>query len=224
MIRTYSARTSLGAADCHALAALVRDGGVIVLPTDTVYGIGTIATNPESITRLLAAKGRNRQMPPPVLVPTVESMDELCVNVPEAAYRLAEAYWPGGLTLILQARPDLGWDLGDTNGTLAVRMPDHEATLSLLRATGPMAVTSANTTGNPPALTIEEARDYFADRVDAYIDGGPSAVGTASSIIDLAHEPARAVRVGALSLEELSETAGVTITVPLASRRGYTQG
>ncbi|WP_175956063.1 L-threonylcarbamoyladenylate synthase [Schaalia sp. Marseille-Q2122] len=214
MTRSFSALSSLASEDCQALAALVRGGGVIVVPTDTVYGIGTIATKPESITRLLAAKGRDRQMPPPVLVPSTASIDELCVNVPEAAYRLAQAYWPGGLTLILEARPDLGWDLGDTKGTLAVRMPDHEATLALLEATGPMAVTSANTTGNPPALSIEEARDYFADRVDAYVDGGPSAVGRASSIIDLAHGQARAVRVGALSLEELSEAAGTTIAPP----------
>ena len=214
MICTYSALTSLASADRDALAAVVRDGGVIVLPTDTVYGIGTIATNPAAITRLLAAKGRDRQMPPPVLVSSVKSIDELCVEVPEAAYRLAHAYWPGALTLILRARPDLGWDLGDTNGTLAVRMPNHKSTLALLHATGPMAVTSANTTGNPPAITLEEARGYFADRVDAYVDGGPSVVGTASSIIDLAHGQARAVRVGALSLEELSKTAGLMIAPP----------
>lgn len=214
MTRIYSAAPSLPPEDLDALACLVRSGGVIVLPTDTVYGIGTTATNPEAITRLLAAKGRDRQMPPPVLVSTVTSIDELCVAVPEAAYHLAESYWPGGLTLILPARPDLGWDLGDTNGTIAVRMPDHAATLALLEVAGPMAVTSANTTGNPPALNIDEACTYFADRVDAYVDGGSSAVGTASSIIDLAHGQARAVRVGALSLEELSETAGVTITPP----------
>lgn len=215
MTRMYSALTALGADDRQVLAACVRGGGVIVLPTDTVYGIGTTATNPEAITRLMATKGRDRQMPPPVLVPNMESIDALCIEVPQAAYHLAEAYWPGGLTLVLQARPDLGWDLGDTNGTLAVRMPNHEATLALLADTGPMAVTSANTTGNPPALTIEQAQAYFGDLVDAYIDGGPSAVGTASSIIDLAHGQARALRVGALSLEELSQTAGVTIKTPL---------
>lgn len=214
MTLNYDAHSGLADADCRSLAALVREGGVIVLPTDTVYGIGTIATRPEAITRLLAAKGRDRQMPPPVLVPTAASIDELCVNVPEAAYRLAEAYWPGGLTLILEARPDLGWDLGDTNGTLAVRMPDHEATLALLAATGPMAVTSANTTGNPPAISIDEARGYFADRVDAYVDGGQSRVGTSSSIIDLVHGQACALRVGALSLEELSQTAGIVIAPP----------
>lgn len=214
MTLNYDAHSGLADADCRSLAALVREGGVIVLPTDTVYGIGTIATRPEAITRLLAAKGRDRQMPPPVLVPTAASIDELCVNVPDAAYRLAKAYWPGGLTLILEARPDLGWDLGDTNGTLAVRMPDHEATLALLAATGPMAVTSANTTGNPPAISIDEARGYFADRVDAYVDGGQSRVGTSSSIIDLAHGQARALRVGALSLEELSQTAGIVIAPP----------
>lgn len=214
MTRSYSALTELQSEDREALASLVRGGGIIVLPTDTVYGIGTTATNPAAITRLLAIKGRGRQMPPPVLVASIASIDELCVEVPEAAYRLAQAYWPGGLTLILPARPDLGWDLGDTHGTLAVRMPDHDATLTLLAATGPMAVTSANTTGNPPAVSIEEAQEYFADRVDAYLDGGPSAVGTSSSIIDLAHGQTRALRVGALSLEELSETAGVTITPP----------
>lgn len=186
----------------------VRGGGILVLPTDTVYGIGALASEPASVMRVLAAKGRGRQMPPPVLVGSIDAIDEVAVDVPAVAYNLARSFWPGALTLILQARPDLGWDLGDTFGTIAVRMPDHPVTLELLKNTGPLAVTSANTTGNPPAVRIDQAVEYFGDSVDLYIDGGPSQGGIASTILNLSDGHPRAVRVGALSLEELSSTVG----------------
>lgn len=209
-----SAHTTLAPADCEHAARILRDGSLAVLPTDTVYGIGALASDAAAVARLLAAKGRGRQMPPPVLLPSVDAMEEVAVNIPAVAHRLAQAYWPGGLTLILEARPDLGWDLGDTNGTLAVRMPDHPATLALLEATGPLAVTSANTTGEPPATHLAQAQDYFGDTVKVYIDGGPSQVGTASTILHLAEGQPRAIRLGALSLEELAATAGCDILAP----------
>lgn len=194
--------------DLNAAVDCVCSGGILVLPTDTVYGIGALASEPASVMRVLAAKGRGRQMPPPVLVGSIDAIDEVAVDIPAVAYSLARAFWPGALTLILQARPDLGWDLGDTFGTIAVRMPDHQATLELLKNTGPLAVTSANTTGNPPAVQIQQAVDYFADNVDLYIDGGPSQGGIASTILNLSDGHPRAVRVGALSLEELSNAVG----------------
>ena len=135
----------------------------------------------------------------------------LCVDIPEAARALARAFWPGGLTLILRARPDLGWDLGETGGTIGVRMPNQAALLRLLHDFGPMAVTSANLTGQPPATSVEQAVGYFGTRVSAYLDGGPTQGSTASSIVDFAHETPRALRFGTISLDDLSAAAGVPI-------------
>lgn len=210
------AENGLGPDEIDLAASIIRGGRLAVVPTDTVYGIGAIAADPVAVAEVLAAKGRGRQMPPPVLVPHVDAIDELMVNVPDSAYQLAQGFWPGALTLILQARPDLGWDLGETNGTLAVRMPDHPATVQLLQATGPMAVTSANTTGQPPALTCQEAQDYFGTAVDLYIDGGQSRGGVASTIIDLAAPEPRIIRLGALSLDEINAVAGLHLMPPQA--------
>ncbi|MDC4232850.1 L-threonylcarbamoyladenylate synthase [Actinomyces sp. B33] len=198
-------------ADLRAAVRIVATGGVVVLPTDTVYGIGARADDPAAVAAVLRAKGRGRQMPPPVLVADPDSIDRLAVDAPAAARRLAAAHWPGGLTLILPARPGLGWDLGDTGGTVALRMPDCRQALDLLAATGPMAVTSANLTGRPPATSIDEAIAAFGETVDAYIDAGPTASSTPSTIIDVAHGAPRAIRLGALSLDELSASAGEAI-------------
>lgn len=147
------------------VAAHVRAGGLAILPTDTVYGIGSLAADADAVAAVLAAKGRGRQMPPPVLVADPAQVDALVATVPPAARALMEACWPGALTLILDAAPDLGWDLGETGGTLALRMPDHPLALALLRATGPMAVTSANHTGQPPATDAASGAAAFPGRV-----------------------------------------------------------
>ena len=206
-----SAMPSLSASDLARAGSYVRDGRILVVPTDTVYGIGCAADNPEAVAAVLAAKGRGRQMPPPVLVASVDAIDLLCVDVPDAARTLARAFWPGGLTLILRARPDLGWDLGETGGTIGVRMPNQDALLRLLRDFGPMAVTSANLTGQPPATSVEAAIGYFGARVGAYLDGGPTKGSTASSIVDFAHDAPRALRLGTICLDDLSAAAGVAI-------------
>ena len=200
--------------EADALAHAIRelnDGRVLVVPTDTVYGIGCDASNPDAVSAVLAAKGRGRQMPPPVLVASVDAIDSLCVDVPDYARALARAFWPGGLTLILRARPDLGWDLGETGGTIGVRMPNQDALLTLLRDFGPMAVTSANLTGHPPATSVQQAIGYFGTSVAAYLDGGPTQGSTASSIVDFAHDAPRALRLGTISLDDLSAAAGVAI-------------
>ena len=200
--------------EADALAHAIRelnDGRVLIVPTDTVYGIGCDASNPDAVSTVLAAKGRGRQMPPPVLVASVDAIDSLCVDVPDYARALARAFWPGGLTLILRARPDLGWDLGETGGTIGVRMPNQGALLRLLRDFGPMAVTSANLTGQPPATSVEAAIGYFGARVAAYLDGGPTQGSTASSIVDFAHETPRVLRLGTIALDDLSAAAGVAI-------------
>lgn len=209
--RFFDCRTAWESGDLADAAALVTAGAVIVLPTDTVYGIGTAASEPAAVGALLATKGRGRQMPPPVLVASAGAIDELCVGAADVAHRLARAHWPGGLTLILDARPGLGWDLGDTGGTIALRMPDHPRTLELLEAAGPMAVTSANLTGQAPAISVDEAHAAFLDAIDAYIDAGPTPGATPSTIIDLAHGAPRVIRLGVLSLDQVCVSAGCDI-------------
>lgn len=169
----------------RAARQAIGRGELVVLPTDTVYGLAADAFSPEAVQRLLDAKGRGRQSPPPVLVPNTATLAALAAEVPAAAAALAEAFWPGPLTIVLPANPSLSWDLGDTGGTVALRIPDHELTLELLRETGPLAVSSANRTGKPAALNVSEAQRMLGDRVAVYLDAGESpGDGTASTIVD----------------------------------------
>ncbi|ERI39298.1 threonylcarbamoyl-AMP synthase [Arthrobacter sp. TES] len=192
----------------HAQRA-ISEKKCIVLPTDTVYGIAADAFSPLAVTMLLASKGRSRQMPPPVLIPRINALDGLATDVPADARALAQAFWPGGLTLILHAQPSLDWDLGDTKGTVALRMPDDELALELLGLTGPLAVSSANRTGQEAAQTASEARMQLAESVEVYLEGGFRPLqGTAavpSTIVDATRMPFRVVRQGAVPLESLRE-------------------
>ncbi len=210
----HDCTTGLSASDLGDTVEKIRSGHLIVAPTDTVYGIGADAENAEAVAAVLAAKGRGRQMPPPVLVADPSEISRLCTDVPESALRLARAHWPGGLTLILRARPDLGWDLGETGGTIALRMPAHPVALALLRMSGPMAVTSANLTSRPPATDVRQAIESFGEVVSVYLDGGPTPGPTPSTIVDVAHGALRAIRMGTLSLEILSAAAGEPIAPP----------
>lgn len=180
----------------------------IVLPTDTVYGIGADAFSAQGVAMLLAAKGRSRTMPPPVLIAQSATMDGLARDVPDAARKLAEAFWPGALTLILHAQPSLTWDLGETRGTVALRVPNDETALELLTATGPLAVSSANRTGNPAATTAAQAEEQLGESVDVYLDGGSRTSDEAettlpSTIVDCTGAEPRVVRQGAISLAQL---------------------
>ena len=186
----------------EAVAALNR-GAVVVLPTDTVYGIGADAFDADAVAALLAAKGRGRQMPPPVLVPDVRTLDGLATDVTDDVRELVERFWPGGLTVILTAQPMLAWDLGETHGTVALRMPDHPAALALLRRTGPLAVSSANRTGQPAAMSAQEAHDQLGASVQVYLDGGDAPGGVASTIVDATGPRMRVVRAGAITVDDL---------------------
>jgi L-threonylcarbamoyladenylate synthase len=192
-----------------AAAAAVLSGELVVLPTDTVYGVGADAFSPAAVTRLLAAKGRGREKPPPVLVGSVRAASALVDDLGPWGQQLIDEFWPGGLTIVCRAQRTLNWDLGDTKGTVAVRMPEDPVTLALLKETGPMAVTSANLTGKPPATTAEQAREQLGDAVAVYLDGGPSAGGQASTMVDLTGEFPRMLRSGAISIGRLREIAGV---------------
>ncbi|WP_338751025.1 L-threonylcarbamoyladenylate synthase [Janibacter alittae] len=192
----------------EACVDAVRRGEVVVIPTDTVYGIGADAFDPAAVSDVLEAKGRGRDMPPPVLVPDVRTIDGLARAVPDAARRLIEALWPGPLTLVLQAQPSLRWDLGETAGTVALRMPDDEVALAVLRETGPLAVTSANRTGEPAATSVTDAAVQLGPSVSVYVDGGPRATVAPSTILDCTGDHPQVLREGAIDRARLEEVLG----------------
>ncbi|TDW29172.1 L-threonylcarbamoyladenylate synthase [Cryobacterium psychrophilum] len=154
-----------------ALSAIGRSA-LVVIPTDTVYGIAADAFSPGAVQNLLDAKGRGRTSPPPVLIPAVTTMDALAVGIPEPVRDLVAKFWPGGLTVILNAQPSLVWDLGETRGTVALRMPSNQVALDVLKETGPLAVSSANLSGQPAAVDAQSAEAALGDRVAVYLDGG----------------------------------------------------
>lgn len=196
-----------------AAAGAVRAGQLVVLPTDTVYGLGCDAFSSTAVQALLDAKGRGRDMPLPVLVGSWSTVDGLVLGVPQRARTLIEAFWPGGLSLVLPHASSLAWDLGDTRGTVMLRMPLHPVALELLRDVGPMAVSSANRSGLPPAATVEQAREQLAERVPVYLDGGPSGEPQASTIIDLTADDPVVLREGAVPVAQISEVLGLAIQV-----------
>ncbi len=190
-----------------AAITAARGGRLVVLPTDTVYGLGADAFSPQAVRDLLAAKGRGPDMPVPVLVGSWATLDGLVMAVSPTARKLIEAFWPGGLSLIVEHAPSLSWNLGDTRNTVMVRMPLQPVALELLRAVGPMAVSSANISGSPPATTVAQAQAQLGGSVGVYLDGGPATIGIASTIVDLTGEVPIVRRAGAVSLERLREVA-----------------
>jgi L-threonylcarbamoyladenylate synthase len=187
----------------------VQQGELVVLPTDTVYGLGADAFTPAAVTALLAAKGRGRNMPPPVLVGSVRAAAALTEALGPYGQDLIDEFWPGPLTLVFRASPTLMWDLGDTMGTVAVRMPLHPVALDLLRRTGPMAVSSANLHGGPAATTADEAQQQLDEAVSVYLDGGPCADNVPSTILDLTGTVPRMLRAGAISVDALRKVVPV---------------
>jgi L-threonylcarbamoyladenylate synthase len=195
-------------------------GELVVIPTDTVYGVAADAFAPAAVQRLLDAKGRDRTAPPPVLVPGIPTLDALAETVPPEVRELVARFWPGGLTIVLRARSSLAWDLGETRGTVAVRMPSHRIALELLSETGPLAVSSANRTGEPAAMTATEAEAALGDSVAVYLEAGASgtgypdaAAGTGSTIVDatgLEHPDGklRILRHGVVPDEAIVEIVG----------------
>jgi L-threonylcarbamoyladenylate synthase len=186
-------------------------GDLVVIPTDTVYGIAADAFNPDAISALLAAKGRTRSSPPPVLVPGVATLDALAESVSQPVRDLVDAFWPGGLTIIVPARASLAWDLGDTRGTVALRQPASPIALELLTEVGPLAVSSANLTGEPAATTARMALDSLGDSIEVYLDGGETDT-VVSTIVDAsAYEgpgSIRIVRLGAIDEAQLRAVIG----------------
>ncbi|OEU85697.1 hypothetical protein DB35_13020 [Streptomyces abyssalis] len=184
-------------------ASAVRRGELVVLPTDTVYGIGADAFSPDAVGDLLEAKGRGRNMPSPVLVGSPNTLHGLVTDFSESAWELVDAFWPGALTLVARHQPSLTWDLGDARGTVAVRMPLHPVAIELLKEFGPMAVSSANLTGHPAPQDCDAAQEMLGDSVAVYLDGGPTPDSVPSSIVDVTQRTPVLLRTGAVSAEEL---------------------
>jgi tRNA threonylcarbamoyl adenosine modification protein (Sua5/YciO/YrdC/YwlC family) len=191
-----------------AVGAL-KGGRLVVMPTDTVYGIGADAFDNTAVTALLSAKGRGRDMPVGVLVGSWHTIEGLVYTVPDGARELIRAFWPGALSLVVAQAPSLQWDLGDARGTVMLRMPLHPVAIELLREVGPMAVSSANVSGSPPAVSAEEARSQLGDLVDIYLDAGPSEQQAASTIVDLTGDTPRLLRAGPVSVERIAEVLGM---------------
>ena len=207
-IRRYdmSARSERATGLDFAESAIAR-GDLVVLPTDTVYGLGCDAFTPDAVAKLLRAKGRGRDLPVPVLVANPRVLDGIAANLTDTARALVAGFWPGGLTVVGHVQPSLSWDLGETGGTVAVRMPLHPVALELLARTGPLAVSSANVSGSPPATDIDQAIEMLGEKVVAYLDGGPSGDPVPSTIVDVTTDPPRVLRVGDISVEALREVA-----------------
>jgi L-threonylcarbamoyladenylate synthase len=192
-------------AGLDAAAEAIGRGELVLMPTDTVYGVAADAFTPTAVTRLLAAKNRGRHMPVPVLIGEASTLAGLVMRVPTVANRLAQEVWPGGLTLVLEHAPSLAWDLGDAEGTVAVRLPDDDLARDLLRRTGPLAVSSANRSGRPAATTAQEAEAQLGEHAAVVLDGGPRASSAASTIVDCSGPVPRVLRVGAIDPERLRE-------------------
>lgn len=192
------------AGEAAAVSALA-EGDLVVFPTDTVYGLAADAFSPAAVERLVTAKGRDRTVPPPVLIATPGTLAALAVDVPAWLQTMTSDLWPGPLTVICRSQPSLDWDLGDTHGTVAVRVPDDEVARAVLLESGPLAVSSANLTGEPPATTIDAAERMLGDAVAVYLDAGPSAVGVASTILDVTSATPRILRPGPIGLDVLHQ-------------------
>src|SRR5271168_4849284 len=190
-------------------AGAVKNGGLVVMPTDTVYGIGADAFDSAAVTALLAAKGRGRDMPVGVLVGSWHTIEGLVYTVPAGARELIRAFWPGALSLVVAQAPSLQWDLGDARGTVMLRMPLHPVAIELLREVGPMAVSSANVSGRPAAINVDNARGQLGDLVDVYLDAGPSEQQAASTILDLTGSEPRILRSGPVSAEGIAAVLGL---------------
>ncbi|WP_029108206.1 L-threonylcarbamoyladenylate synthase [Mycobacterium sp. URHD0025] len=187
----------------------VKGGRLVVMPTDTVYGIGADAFDSEAVGALLAAKGRGRNMPVGVFVGSWNTIDGLVYSVPAAARELIRAFWPGALSLVVTQAPSLQWDLGDANGSVMLRMPLHPVAIELLREVGPMAQSSANVSGRPAAVTAAEAHEQLGDKVEVYLDGGPAEQQAASTIVDLTGDQPRILRTGPISAADIARVVGV---------------
>ncbi len=195
------------AAGLRRAVALLRHDSVVAFPTETVYGLGAHAFSPAAVAEVYRLKNRPSWNPLIVHVPTVAAARSLAADWPSVADELAARFWPGPLTLVVRQQPSLQWDLGETRGTVAVRMPDHDVAIELLSRTGPMAVSSANRTGLPPAQDADNAEKMLGEHVRVILDAGPTPGAVPSTIVDCTTDEGRVLRQGVITLDQLNEVA-----------------
>ena len=192
-------------------AAILRDGGVAAVPTETVYGLAANALSGEAVEKIFAAKGRPEHKPVSIFVTGMEMAERFCRDIPGGAYRLAEAFWPGPLTVILRRRENVPDAVTAGGGGVGVRVPDHETALALLRLTDlPLTGTSANLSGQAPTRTGAEAFSIFKGRIDCVVDGEAPG-GVPSTVVDLTGERAKILRFGAISAQALEKVLGEVV-------------
>jgi L-threonylcarbamoyladenylate synthase len=181
---------------------VVQAGGLIVFPTDTVYGLAAGLNNPDAIDLIYAVKGRETTKAVAVLIGAVEQLEQVTTSLPPAAARLAARFWPGALTLVVPRRADLPPNLSNLP-TVGVRMPDHRFAQKLLQASGPLATTSANRSGAPDSLTAEAVLQQLDGKVHLVLDGGRCPGGVPSTVVDCTAADLRILRAGAIPAEEI---------------------
>ncbi len=195
--------------DIDEAAAILRSGGLVGIPTETVYGLGANGLDPRAVGRIFEAKGRPQDNPLILHVPSADWLERWCVDVPETAYTLAGRFWPGPLTMILKRGPEVPDVVTAGLDTVGMRCPDHPVCRAILFAAGvPVAAPSGNTSGRPSPTTAAHMMEDMDGRIDAIVDGGPCAVGVESAIIDLTVTPPRLLRPGGITLEQLREVLG----------------
>jgi L-threonylcarbamoyladenylate synthase len=187
----------------EAAASAVQGGLLVVVPVESAYGLACDAFSVPAVGDLLEFKGDPARRPPAVLVPNVRTLDGLATQVPDATRALAEAFWPGLLTLVCAEQPTLTWDLGDNRGTVALRMPVHPLALELLAQTGPLALTTAAPVGTPAPRDCDRALQLVGEYAEVYLDAGPSPWTATSTVVDGRGEVPRVVRLGAVTPDEL---------------------
>ena len=198
------------AADTPQIAAdIIKKGGLVAIPTETVYGLGADGLNPEAVAKIFEAKGRPQDNPLILHVAQADQIQLFCQDIPEAAYRLAEAFWPGPLTMVLPARDSVPLSTRAGLPSVAVRCPDNAVTRQIIRLAGvPLAAPSANISGKPSTTTAEHVLHDHSGNIEAIVDGGPCRVGLESTIVDLTEARPRLLRPGGITPEQLLEVLG----------------
>lgn len=197
-------------------ATLLQEGQLVAIPTETVYGLGADGLQPEAVAKIFAAKGRPQDNPLILHIADAEQLEELCYDIPDSAYKLAQAFWPGPLTMVLPAKSIVPKCTTAGLPTVAVRCPDCQITRQIIRLAGvPVAAPSANISGKPSTTSADHVYHDHNGKIPLIVDGGPCRVGVESTIIDLTEKPPRLLRPGGITPEQLSAVLG-EITVDKA--------
>ena len=205
--------------DIDEAAAILRDGGLVGIPTETVYGLGANGLNEEAVAHIFEAKGRPQDNPLILHIPSADHLERYCKEIPLTAYQLAEAYWPGPLTMILKRKPIVPDVVTAGLDTVGMRCPSHPVCHAILEAADvPVAAPSGNTSGRPSPTTAAHMWEDMDGKIDAIVDGGPCSVGVESTIIDLTETPARLLRPGGITLEQLETVLGEVAVDPAVTR------